>query len=287
MCGGFVFALRFNHTVSDGAGLVQFLTAIGEMACGAYAPSIQPLWRRELLNARVPPNISCVQQMYNELQNSNDTIVNDMTLLRSFYFGPQEIEALRNQVDPHLRTTSRFEILTACLWRCRTIALSLNPDDQVSPVVIVNARKIFHPPLPVGFYGNAFGTPVVFSTAGKLCQSPLEYALGLVKKAKAKVTEEFMKSSADFLVKNGRPSIINLARNYMVSDVSRLRFNLDFGWGKAVYGGPTGAFPLETSYYVAYRNKIEDGIVVTVNLPGPAMEKFAVEFEKMIKGEFN
>ncbi|KAK9994171.1 hypothetical protein SO802_023874 [Lithocarpus litseifolius] len=46
-CRGFIFALRFNHVMN----------AMGEMAQGATAPSILPVWQRELLNARDPPRV--------------------------------------------------------------------------------------------------------------------------------------------------------------------------------------------------------------------------------------
>ena len=43
-CGGFIFAVRFNHAMTDCFGMVQFIRAIAEMARGALAPSILPVW---------------------------------------------------------------------------------------------------------------------------------------------------------------------------------------------------------------------------------------------------
>ncbi|KAG6387629.1 hypothetical protein SASPL_152821 [Salvia splendens] len=54
-CGGFVLATRLNHTMSDAAGLVQFMSAVGEFARGNAWPSIQPVWERHLLSALNPP----------------------------------------------------------------------------------------------------------------------------------------------------------------------------------------------------------------------------------------
>ncbi|KAK9928274.1 hypothetical protein M0R45_025419 [Rubus argutus] len=48
-CGGFIFALRLNHTICDAAGLVQFLNTVGEMAQGKNEPSIPPVWERVAL----------------------------------------------------------------------------------------------------------------------------------------------------------------------------------------------------------------------------------------------
>ncbi|GMJ11315.1 hypothetical protein like AT5G17540 [Hibiscus trionum] len=151
-CGGFIFALRLNHTMSDAAGLSQFMSAVGEMARGWFAPSILPVWERHLLSARDPPRITCKHREHDEVEG---TIVpyNDM-VHRSFFFGSTEISALRKLVPQHLSNCSTFELLTACLWRCRTIAIQANPEEEVLIICIVNARSKFNPPLPSGYYGT-------------------------------------------------------------------------------------------------------------------------------------
>ena len=76
-----------------------------------------------------------------------------------------------------------------------------------------------------------------------------------------------------------------------MSDVTRAGFgDVDFGWGKAVYGGPAkggvGAIPGVASFYIPFRNgKGEDGIVVPVCLPGDAMERFVKEIEGLVGGD--
>ena len=187
--------------MSDVASFVQFMMAVGEMAHGAHTPSILPVWQRHLLNARDPPRVTCVHREYDEIADTKGTIIplDDMAYC-SFFFGPTEISALRRFVPRHLSRCSTFELLTACLWRCRTIAIQPDMDEKVRIICIVNARPKFDPPLPTGYYGNAFAFPVAVTTAGKLCENPLGYALELVKKAKNDVTEEYMRSLADLMV---------------------------------------------------------------------------------------
>lgn len=92
--------------------------------------------------------------------------------------------------------------------------------------------------LPDGYYSNAFVYSVTITTAGKLIENPLAYALDLVKKAKTNVTKENMQSTTDLMVIKGRP-YFNKLRLYLVSDVTRAGFrDVEFGWGKPVYGGP-------------------------------------------------
>ncbi|KAK7838155.1 benzyl alcohol o-benzoyltransferase [Quercus suber] len=70
------FALRFNHVMTDGIGIVQFMNAMGETAQGATAPSILPVWQRELVNARDPPRVTCTHHEFDEVADTNDGLSN-------------------------------------------------------------------------------------------------------------------------------------------------------------------------------------------------------------------
>ncbi|KAK4430467.1 Benzyl alcohol O-benzoyltransferase [Sesamum alatum] len=288
-CGGFIFVIRFNHTMSDAFGLFRFLSTVAELARGAEIPSVPPVWQRHLLSARDPPCVSYVHHEYDNIPDANDTLVPlDDMVQRSIFFGSAEISALRRRLSPHLRRCTTFELLTACIWRCRTIAISPNPDDEVRVMCLVNGRRLFNPPLPAGYYGNAFAIPVAISTAGNLCKQPLDFAVELVMKTKSEVTEEYIKSAADMMVIAGRPHFA-VKRTYIVSDVTRVGFaDVDYGWGTAVYGGPAkggvGVIPGLTSFYISVKNNKGDrGIVVPICLQANAMEVFVTEFEKMVK----
>ncbi|PNY03205.1 benzyl alcohol O-benzoyltransferase-like protein, partial [Trifolium pratense] len=160
--------------MSDAAGLTQFMSALGEISRGMKEPSIAPVWNRELLNARDPPRVTCTHREYEQIADTKGTIIplDDMAH-RSFFFGPTEVASIRALLPPHQQKQSNFEILTACLWRCRTIALQPDSDEEVRIICIVNARGKFNPPLPNGYYGNTFAFPVAVTTAGKLIENPL------------------------------------------------------------------------------------------------------------------
>nr|ART85743.1 alcohol acyltransferase [Vitis x labruscana]UUA44351.1 alcohol acyltransferase type III.1 [Vitis vinifera]UUA44370.1 alcohol acyltransferase type III.1 [Vitis vinifera]UUA44374.1 alcohol acyltransferase type III.1 [Vitis vinifera]UUA44376.1 alcohol acyltransferase type III.1 [Vitis vinifera] len=285
-CGGFIFALRLNHTMSDAAGLIQFLDTIGEMAQGLSVPSLLPIWQRELLNARNPPRITRIHHEYEKVTNTKGTLMamdENSLVHRSFFFGREEIRALRNRLPASLGACSTFEVLMACVWRCRTIAFAVDPDEVVRISCIINMRGKHGFELPPGYYGNAFVTPASITKAGMLCKNPLEFAIRLVKKAKAEMSQEYIKSVADLMVIKGRP-LFTQPGNFIVSDVTRAGLGeVDFGWGKPVYGGVARACPI-ISFRMLFRNsKGEEGSVIPIWLPPPVMERFEQELKRMTK----
>uniref|UniRef100_A0A6N2L850 Uncharacterized protein n=1 Tax=Salix viminalis TaxID=40686 RepID=A0A6N2L850_SALVM len=279
-CGGIVFALRLNHTMSDATGLNQFLSAMCEMVHGARTPSVQPVWERHILMARNPPQVTCSHHEYDQLADTAaDNVPLTMKTHRSFFFGPADISAIRGLAPPHLRRCSTFDVLTAFLWRCRTIALQPNPNDEMRIIVIVNARNRFNPPLTRGYYGNCTAYSVAMAKAGEISRNSLG-------KAKANVTEEYMRSVADLMVIKGRPWY-TMVRSYLVSNVTRAMLaEMNFGWGKPKFAGP--AKGNVASFQILYRNKNgEDGILVTLCLPTPAMERFEKELDSTFKEKSN
>lgn len=286
-CGGIVFAIRLNHTMSDATGLNQFLSAMCEMVHGAQTPSIQPVWERDVLNARNPPQVTCLHHEYDQLvDDTTDNVPLTKKTHRSFFFGAANISAIRGFAPLHLRHCSTFDVLTAFLWRCRTIALQPNPNDEMRILCVVNARNRFNPPLPRGYYGNCIAYSVAMATAGEISRNSLGFTLELVRKAKANVTEEYMRSVADLLVIKGRPRY-TMVRSYLVSDVTRAMFaEMNLGWGKPKYAGP--AKGNVASFQIPYRTKKgEDGVLVTLCLPTPAMERFVKELDSTFKEQSN
>nr|XP_043610431.1 benzyl alcohol O-benzoyltransferase-like [Erigeron canadensis] len=289
-CGGFIFASRMNHTMCDGQGAMQFLIALGEIARCASQPSILPVWERELLFARDPPHVNFTDHPeYKEKPNSKhpQLKMDDQMTQKTFLFRPSEISALRRFVPDDIKTCTTNEILTASIWRCRTIALEPNPEQEMRFMFPVNARAKLNPPLPIGYYGNCVVHPLVRSTARDLSTKPLAHALRLVMSAKSIVTEEFVRSTVDLLAIR-RWTSLNFESTYAISNLTRVGFNeINFGWGKATYAGPAfGGFafnPEIFSYLVSSTNsKGESGIMISLSLPKAAMEKFMKELNKML-----
>lgn len=287
ICGGFSLGIQVNHTLVDGYGLSLFLNAIGELLKGAHEPSISPVWQRELLNARSPPVITCIHNEFEDAFSNNVPLVYpvDTFVQMSVFFGPREIQGLHAQLPPSQAASySVFDLITACLWKCRTIALKANVDDIVRVSILLNARFRKGIELPKGYYGNAFVYPAAISKAGLLCASPLTYALHLIRCAKDQMSKEYVKSVADLMVIKDRPRYID-KWNFIVSDLTKTEFSkLDFGWGEPLFGGVPLATPVISFYNkINMQNEGGTGVVVPICLPSLAREKFQHELKNMTR----
>ncbi|GJM98293.1 hypothetical protein PR202_ga15288 [Eleusine coracana subsp. coracana] len=289
--------------MADALGLMQFLAAVSELARGATAPTVPPVWERHLLEARDVPRPCFAHREYDEVPGAMSlglAMPLDDMATRSFFLGRQELVAIRSRLTPDLqKRASKFDIVAGWLWRCRTVALAPDSDDEMRLIFIVNARGRNKKPttntnskgIPDGYYGNAFALPVAVSKAGELCEKPLSYAVELVKKAKDEVSMEYMQSTADLMVLRGRPLPCTTAGTYSLSDVTKARFDShDFGWGKPVYGGPADAvgspsMPWLASFLLPFKNADgEDGILVPTSLPRPAMDRFVEQMGQLLVG---
>ncbi|KNA04425.1 hypothetical protein SOVF_199910 [Spinacia oleracea] len=289
-CGGFIVALRCNHAISDGTGVMQLMNLVGEMGRDFTTPSILPVWDRERLTARENPKVSFPHPEYDQHEDSHHDSNGEVVDLvqKSFLFGPTEFAALRRHVPSHIKQFSTFDILSASLWRCRTIALGLDPDQEVRLLFAVNARNKFNPPLEKGYYGNGCAFPAVCAKAGDICNNDVGYILELIRKVKNEVNEEYMRSIMDLMVTKDRPHF-TVQQTYVVSDLRHLGFaDVDFGWGKPVFGGPAsnGSVP-DASFFISFKNiKGDTMVMVPVSLSPPKMDVFMKELRGMIEAQF-
>ncbi|KAA3486549.1 benzyl alcohol O-benzoyltransferase-like [Gossypium australe] len=273
--------------MSDATGLAQFMVALGEMARGVATHLISPVWGRHILDARHQARITFTHREYDEVEAPVTTpftiLPFDIPVQRSFSFGFEEVSLLRSLLPPHLRCCTTFELITACLWRCRTLAINLDPDEEVRMLCVVNARSKFNPSFPSGYYGNVIVLPAAVTTVKRLREKPLGYAVELIKQAKASVTEEYVKSVAALMVAQGkRLYFSNVIGTYIISDLTKIKLeDTDFGWGKAMFAGPPIAVGV-VSFLIPTKNKKgEVGRVAPVCLPAPAMERFAKELDML------
>nr|CAB3463867.1 unnamed protein product [Digitaria exilis] len=293
LCGGFVLALRADHAMCDATGIGQFISAVAELARGLPSPTVAPAaWSRELLDARSPPRPALDNGLYHDAvplitaTAPTPPVAGDDMVSRSFTLTNADVAAIKDGLPPHLREkTTTFEVVAAAIWRSRTVALDLIPaGDHMRLGIVANTRRMRELELPAGYYGNACVLAMATATAGALRDGTIGDAVELVREAKALVTAEFVRSTADLFALRGRPNVspVNLL---VVSDCRHAGFHtVDFGWGQPVYGGPIHKHELVSALLSTVKNGDgEDVMVVPLTLTRPAMDRFASEIEVLIK----
>ncbi|KAF8725822.1 hypothetical protein HU200_020383 [Digitaria exilis] len=299
LCGGFVFALRFNHLMCDATGIGQFISAMAELARGLPSPTVAPAWSRELLEARGPTPSSLLSCSHDAAMPLTTTAPpppvggggGDMAS-RAFIFTKADIAAIKQHLPSHLRDkATTFEVAAAAIWRCHVVALDPPSGDDMQQLgFVVNVRRMPELGLPAGYYGNACVFVMATATAGALRDGSLGGAVELVREAKAAATAEYVRSTVDLIVlRRGRPPAIPEGNLLFVTDCRHAGFfhTVELGWGEPVYGGLMNIYQPGAALFATVRNGDgEDALVVPcLTLPRPAMDRFASEIEMLVNGD--
>ncbi|KAJ1288404.1 hypothetical protein BS78_02G087000 [Paspalum vaginatum] len=295
-CGGFVIGFHMCHNIADGFGMVQFVRSVAELARGEAVPTILPVWKRDILTGykALPDGLgykwnAAYKPLPNGLDYKSDDVmlstpVEDM-IAQYFLFGPREVATLQSHIRGYLASSATsFELLTAIMWRCRTIALGYQPNQRVRLMITMNARGKWnqHTLIPRGYYGNAHFSPLVETSVDELCSQPLAHTVELVRKTKLSLTKECMKSMVGTIASTRQWPPPGMDRIYEVSDTKWIATSATrFGWAELVGGGIPLAGDLTSklgSDHMRCMNENgEYSTIVSMLLPKPAMEMFRHE----------
>lgn len=297
LCGGFVLGLALSHSMADGLGFSQFLNALADLARGAPLLSVTPEWKREILKPRNPPTVIYDHKEFACISPGRSTLT-DVTptgdrVACSILITSHSLNKLKENVlagamksgDTQYVYCSRFEALAAFLWKARVKALKIPFDEEVRLLFAVNMRKMYKPPLPEGFYGNAISCACVAVSAKVVHEAALWDLVRMMKEEKARLTDEYLRSAIDFLELHppnqqvGPPSAAEL----YLSDWSRLGWSVvDFGWGDAMNITPICCPFVFIIYFLSPPNTEKDGLRVMTCFPNSeTMEVFKSEMAKL------
>ncbi|KAJ4899344.1 Spermidine coumaroyl CoA acyltransferase [Raphanus sativus] len=180
-CGGFTIGTALTHVVCDGFGVAQIIHALTEFAAGKSEPSVVPVWQRERLvgkidsePAKVPGGHIASLLATSPYMPTSDLAVNIKRLK----------DSLMRECEFPEECFTTYEVLSSCIWKARSRALKLNPDGITVLAVAVGIRHVLDPPLPQGYYGNAYIDVYVELTVKELKESSISDIAKRVKKAK-------------------------------------------------------------------------------------------------------
>ncbi|KAJ4850123.1 histone H3.1 [Turnera subulata] len=273
--GGFVLGLCLNHCMFDGIAAMEFVNSWGEAARGLPL-SVPPFLDRSILKAGNPPKAEFPHHEFAEIEDISNTgkLYEEELLYRSFCFDPEKLELLQEKAmeDGVLTKCTKFEALSAFVWRARCQALRMLPDQQTKLLFAVDGRSRFVPPIPEGYFGNGIVLTNSVCKAGDLLDNQLSYAVGLVQEAVNMVNDSYMRSAIDYFeLTRARPS---LAATLLITTWSRLSFHTtDFGWGEPVLSGPVALPEKEVILFLSHGEE-RKSINVLLGLPASAMRIF-------------
>jgi hypothetical protein len=178
-CGGFVVGVTFNHIIADGAGIAQFLGAVGELARGLSPPSVVPIRQWDDRLPGLPSSMVAGQKStmtHGRLDLARLDIVIPFSLI-------SDIKAESGG--------TAFEIVAAVLWRCRTRAImSASADDPEfsSPLGFPSDVRALVG-ASAGYYGNCVVVQLVPATSAAVASGSIGDLVALIKRAREKVPD--------------------------------------------------------------------------------------------------
>ncbi|KAI3941271.1 hypothetical protein MKX01_029845 [Papaver californicum] len=241
-CGGFVLGISMNHAMADGTSAMEFMNP--------------PFLDRTIFKARHPPKVEFTHGYENIVDVSNTEAIfeQEMLINKSFIFHPENLEQLKIKA-----------MEDGVLQRARTQSLKLNPDQQVRLLFAVDGRSRLDPKLPKGYFGNAFLMMNCQCSTSEMLDSPLSSTIERIQKLIKMVTDDYVKSTIDFLEEPIR--IQPHSSTVFLSAWSKLGFNsMDFGWGELFFAGPPRLTIKEVVLFLAH-GKDNKGINLVLGLP--------------------
>ncbi|KAH7572535.1 hypothetical protein JRO89_XS04G0271600 [Xanthoceras sorbifolium] len=306
-CGGISLSFTISHAVVDGQSALHFISEWARIARGEPL-AVSPFLDRKLLRAGDAPALSRPLLDHNEFnhpplligQTNNIEERKKKTTVAMIKLTKSQVDKLKNMatndgksLNSTGRPYSRYETVTAHIWRCACKARGHKPEQPTALGVCVDSRSRMQPPLPPGYFGNATLDVIAVSSSGEVISRPLGYAASKIRKAIMTVSDEYVRSGIEFLKRQpdltkfqdlhalggddgpfyGNPNI------GVVSWLTLPMYGLDFGWGREVYMGPgTHDFDGDSLILPSHDDDDDGSLVVALCLQVSHMEAFKNHF---------
>ncbi|CAH1438771.1 unnamed protein product [Lactuca virosa] len=252
--GAAALGFGFSHCICDGIGSVEFLNLFAQLATGRRNGSSadfkpKPVWQRHLLD-KTPFTLrqQPTQLLHPEFNRVTDhckfmsRFTPDKLTPTSVTFDEWRLNELKHSINPtsQLRLLcTTFEVLSAYIWKSWATALDFPPQQNLKLLFSVDIRHRVKPSLPTGFYGNGIVLGCAQTTARNLTEKGLAYATELIKEAKNRVDNNYVKEVVESVSLNGASCVPDPVGVLVLSQWSRLGLEMvDFGMGRPVHLAP-------------------------------------------------
>ncbi|KAK7396148.1 hypothetical protein VNO78_16949 [Psophocarpus tetragonolobus] len=262
---GFItLGINLCRAILDGTSVTSFVNSWAKLARGEYLDStLIPLLDRTMLDSRklnkpprfehlefLPPPI-WTQQRQTHMKLQLGTAILELTKgqvqilkKKASDFGSGYVNGNSGSVRPY----TSFEVISGHLWRCVCkVRYASDVGQPTRLTTLVNCRNRLRPSLPTAYFGNAtFPTVTPSCSFDEIMHKPLSYAVGKVREAVEKMSDEYVRSALDYIagiedLNLFRDTFYNSAGkdredpNLYVVGWTNFAYNeTDFGWGKPV-----------------------------------------------------
>nr|QED93052.1 hydroxycinnamoyl-CoA:shikimate/quinate hydroxycinnamoyl transferase [Paeonia lactiflora] len=262
-CGGLCVGTLTNHTLFDGWGAINFINSWASFARGEEKLNVKPCYDRRFLQGNgSAPKFRPIECDPLPLMNGCSDVKAEArmeTKVAMLKLPRNLVEAIKKKSNHQgqnggRRPYSTFEAITAHVWRCACKARAHDSDQPTMIRFMIDIRNKLQPPLPPGYFGcSALPTVTPTCFSGDIVSRPLSYAASKIREGIERMTNEYIRSTLDFLKSQGDMSELRTSfhtagnnrgfflGNPNLSCTSLTQFpvyDADFGWGKPIHMGP-------------------------------------------------
>lgn len=295
-CGGMSLGSMLSHAATDGQSSLHFFAEWGRLARGEPLGAA-PYLDRRILRAGEPPS-GPPRFDHTEFSQPPLSITNNAkeepkkpTTIALLKLDTDQVECLKRAAnkghESGKKPYSRYEVVTAHIWRSACKARGHDSEQLTTLGVAVDMRNRMNPPLPDKYFGNAILDVVVSGKSGELINAPLSYLCGKIREAIEKVNDEYVWSAVDYFKNQEDLSMFQdlhapespAGASYgypnvgVISWLSLPIYGLDFGWGKEIYMGP-GTHDFDGDSLMLPGPNSDGSVVLALCLQVDHMEKF-------------
>ncbi|PWA91131.1 transferase, Chloramphenicol acetyltransferase-like domain protein [Artemisia annua] len=305
-CGGFSIGLNISHVVADGQSALHFVSEWARVCRGELIES-PPFIDRKLLRAGDPPR-SCSTIELDQfsppavlMDQSDKKECEQETTVTMLKLTPTQVEILRNKANESQKSEmshgfTRYEVITAHIWRTACKARNHKPEQPSALAMCVDVRNKMRPPLPPKYFGNAIVNVIATGYSGEILSNPLGYVSSKIRNVIKKVDDDYVNSILDFMksqedlgqFRELEPTTNNEGPFYgnpnvgVISWLTLPIYGADFGWGKEVHMGP-GTHDSDGDSLILHGKDGDGSLVVALCLQARHMEDFKKIFYQDIQ----
>ncbi|KAK1420858.1 hypothetical protein QVD17_22770 [Tagetes erecta] len=296
-CGGFTLGLNISHVVADGQSALHFVSEWARV-CRGEPLETPPYIDRKILRAGDPPRT--LEMIHHEqfdpppilIDQSDEKERERATTVTMLKLTATQVETLKIKANESTtsemsRGFTRYEAISAHIWRTSCKARNHKPEQPTALAFCVDVRTKMRPPLPQKYFGNAIVNMIVTGCSGEIISNPLGYVSSKIRDVINKVDDEYVNSVIDFLKNQEELSMFreliptsgNEEHFYgnpnvgVISWLSLPIYGADFGWGKEIHMSP-GTHESDGDSVILHGKDGDGSVVVALCLQVRHMEEF-------------